>query len=157
VTDPGWWWRGPGLAVCGRGARRRRREAPRSHVASGSRDGTLRAWNLATGKITKTLEKRASWICALAVLPGGRVVSGSRDGTLRVWNLATGKTIRTLEGHTDCVNAVAVMRDVLVASGSDDCTVRIWVATGVAVARLTLDAPVKALAIAGDRGIVAGR
>jgi len=55
-------------------------------VISGSRDGTLRVWDLASGKSRVLEEGHAYVITCLALHPdGNRVISGSNDGTLRVW------------------------------------------------------------------------
>jgi WD40 repeat protein len=129
---------------------------PDGRIVFGFEDGTLRIWDLTTGETTGPLEQ-PSTVTAIAVLPDGCVVSGSRDGTLRVWDLATGRTTRSLAGHLGLVSAVAVLPGDRVVSASDDHSLRVWeVATGATVARLTLDAPVRALAVTGERGIVAG-
>ncbi len=70
-------------------------------AVSGSWDGTLRLWDLETGKSLRTLEGHTDWVSAVAVLADGRrALSGSEDGTLRLWDLETGESLRTLEGHT---------------------------------------------------------
>jgi WD40 repeat protein len=130
---------------------------PDGRVVSCADDRNLLVWDLATGEITRTLNGHSDWVFAVAVLPDGRVVSGSADGTLRVWDLATSETTRTFAGHSGPVTAATVLPDGRVVSGSEDCTLRVWeVATGAAVARLTLDAPPSAVAVVGERAIVAG-
>ncbi len=55
------------------------------------------------------------------------------------------------------MNSVAVLPDGRIVSGSQDKTVRVWyVASGRQVARLTLDAEVKALATTAEGRIIAG-
>jgi len=95
---------------------------------SGSRDATLRLWDLETGETLQTLEGHTSWVMAVAVLADGRrALSGSGDQTLRLWDLETGETLRTLQGHRSSVYAVAVLADGRRAlSGSDDTTLRLW-------------------------------
>jgi NB-ARC domain/WD domain, G-beta repeat/APAF-1 helical domain len=103
------------------------------YVVSGSRDNTLRVWEVATGETKRTLQGHTESVSAVAATPDGRyVVSGSWDSTLRVWELATGETKRTLQGHTESVSAVAVTPDGrYVVSGSYDRTLRVWdLATG---------------------------
>jgi WD40 repeat protein len=97
-------------------------------VVSGSRDNTLRVWNLANGETERVLQGHTRGVTAVAVTPDGRrVVSGSGDQTLRVWNLASGETERTLKGHIAGVTAVAVTPDGRhVVSGSRDYTLRVW-------------------------------
>ena len=95
---------------------------------SGSRDRTLRLWDLGTGQRVRTLEGHTSSVLSVAVAPDGRrALSGSWDRTLRVWNLETGQSLRVLEGHTGPVLAVAVTPDGRRAlSASDDKTLRVW-------------------------------
>lgn len=71
-------------------------------AVSGSDDGTLRIWEVATGKEALSLRGHKSGVISLAVSPDGtKVLSGSYDRTVRLWDAATGKEIRPLEGITD--------------------------------------------------------
>ena len=82
------------------------------HIVSGSRDKTLRVWELGTGRCLNTLQGHTSLGLSVAVSPDGRhIVSGSWDKTLRVWELETGRCLHTLQGHTDPVHSVAVSPD----------------------------------------------
>ncbi|KAG2744123.1 WD40 repeat-like protein [Suillus brevipes Sb2] len=63
-------------------------------VASGSRDGAVKLWNVDTGKIIKTWTGHTKEVRSVSWSPdGGRVVSVSNDGTFRVWDVENGKTI----------------------------------------------------------------
>src|SRR5262249_55719184 len=97
-------------------------------VVSGSLDGTLRIWDVASGQSLRTLQGHTFIVRAVAFSPDGKtVVSGSADGTLRLWDVDSGQTLRTLEGHTGAVLAVAFSPDgKTVVSGSADNTLRIW-------------------------------
>jgi WD40 repeat protein len=99
-----------------------------TRAVSGNDDGTVRIWDLTTGRVQATLtgHTRPAW--SVAITPdGSRAVSGSSDGTVRVWNLANGGVQATLTGHTRPVWSVAVTPDGRRAvSGSSDGTVRIW-------------------------------
>jgi WD40 repeat protein len=120
-------------------------------AVSGSRDGTLRVWDLESGRTLQTLKGHTNWVTALAVLDGGRAVSGSRDGTLRVWDLESGRSLKTLEVHTtgvttavwdlerrqslktlfgrhttNWVTAVAVLDGRRAVSASSGPTLRVW-------------------------------
>lgn len=100
-------------------------------AVSGSDDGTVRVWDLATGK-SRTLVWKVDRVLAVAVTPDGRTaVSGSDKGSVRVWDLATGLS-RPLKGPGGWdlggpVNSVSVTSDgCTVVSGMDDGTVRVW-------------------------------
>ena len=104
-------------------------------AVSGSRDGMLKVWDLATGREEGTLVGHGSWVTAVAALgsDGQRAISGSADGTLKVWNLASGQEEYTLQGHRGWVNAVAALGPdgQRAISGSDDGTLKVWdLATG---------------------------
>jgi serine/threonine protein kinase len=110
------------------------------HVVSGSRDKTLRMWDLATGKQVRRLRGHKDAVTSVAVTPDGKyVVSGSWDNTVRLWDLATGQEVRRFTGHADWVGSVAVTPDGrYVVSASHDNTVRLWdLATGQEVRRFT--------------------
>lgn len=125
-----------------------------AQLASGSRDRTIRMWNLSTG-MSQVLEGHINWVTSLVVLPeetgmrldrlnvtnvGGQLTSGSYDRTIRIWDLFTG-TSQVLKGYTDDVACLAVLPEVTkmdfrhsnvgtviggLASGSFDKTIRIW-------------------------------
>ena len=60
---------------------------PRDRIVSGSRDKTLRVWDVNHGLCLQTLRGHTGWVNCVGVLPDGRVVSGSRDKTLKVWGV----------------------------------------------------------------------
>jgi WD40 repeat protein len=98
-----------------------------SHAISGYGDGTLRLWDLETGKTISILAGHTGSITTLATLADVGAISGSADNTLRLWDLQTGRTLRILEGHAGSVSAVAALADGRRAiSGSDDRTLRLW-------------------------------
>jgi hypothetical protein len=112
-----------------------------SWLASGSHDGTVRIWDVATGQERAALRDRASSVAAVAVAPDGSwLASGSRGGTVRIWDVATGQERAALQDRNNwAVAALAVAPDgSWLASGSWGGTVRIWdVATGQERATLT--------------------
>ena len=62
---------------------------PRDRIVSGSRDKTLRVWDVTEGggHCLQTMRGHTGWVNCVGVLPDGRVVSGSRDKTLKVWGV----------------------------------------------------------------------
>ncbi|MBI3682201.1 MAG: TIR domain-containing protein [Acidobacteria bacterium] len=128
-------------------------------AVSGCHDGTVKVWDLASGRLVRTFEGHAGGVNAVAVTgDGGRVVSGSDDKTVKVWVVGTGKLVRAFEGHADVVRAVAVTGDGgTVVSGSDDGTLKVWeVASGKPIAIFTADAGILCCAAAPGGRIFAG-
>jgi hypothetical protein len=75
-------------------------------AVSGSRDNTLRVWNLETGHF-RILEGRAVSVEGVDITPDGRrAVSWSEDRTLRVWDLETGERVAIYESVAGAVRSV---------------------------------------------------
>ncbi|MEP6896284.1 MAG: WD40 repeat domain-containing protein, partial [Chloroflexota bacterium] len=93
-------------------------------LASGSGDGTVILWDVATGKpIGQPLTGHASGVSSVAFSPDGKTLaSGNADHTVILWDIATGKPIgQPLTGHTGWVFSVAFSPDgKTLASGSVD-------------------------------------
>lgn len=104
-----------------------------------SLDGSLRVWNLKTGKqIGEDWRdgdrQEGDWrngesgVWTIALSPDGeKVVSGSWDGGVRLWDTNKGKVIAKWVGHKKDVISVCWSRDgQRVLSGSFDGTAREW-------------------------------
>ncbi|CAE8597317.1 unnamed protein product [Polarella glacialis] len=95
-------------------------------LCSGSRDNTIRLWDLTSNTCTTTLkEGHSNYVNALCVY-NDTLCSGSRDNTIRLWDLTSNTCTTTLkEGHSNYVNALCVWNDTL-CSGSHDGELRLW-------------------------------
>lgn len=91
---------------------------------SGSRDTTLRVWDISTGCCTAILMGHQASVRCLEI-HGDLVVSGSYDTTAKIWSISSGQCLRTLCGHFSQIYAIA-FDGVRVATGSLDTSVRIW-------------------------------
>ena len=91
---------------------------------SGSRDTTLRIWDLETGQCKNTLMGHQASVRCLEIHED-LVVSGSYDTTAKIWSISTGQCIRTLQGHFSQIYAIAFDGE-RIATGSLDTSVRIW-------------------------------
>lgn len=134
-------------------------------AVSGSSDGTMRVWDLDTGKCLATADRLATAgqhegvLFDVAVTPDGKraVVACEKHGP-EVWDLSSGARIATLRGHRGWVQALALSADGRrIASGGRDKTVRLWdLDSGSCI--LTLrghTSPVRSLAFAaGGRRLV---
>ena len=100
---------------------------PNGRVVSGSRDFTLKVWDVSSSQCLRTLTGHTNWarrrrpvehrvdrsstprraqVTCVAVLSNDRVVSGSWDNTLKVWDASTGRCLQTLTGHADPVRCL---------------------------------------------------
>ncbi|KAJ1472125.1 hypothetical protein T484DRAFT_1915240 [Baffinella frigidus] len=91
---------------------------------SGSADGTVKKWDVASGKCIGTLTGHTDWVSCLCTSDGA-LFSGSWDGTVRKWDLSTDRFITQLSGHQDPVHCLCASPGV-VMSGSRDCAIRAW-------------------------------
>ncbi|GMH44178.1 hypothetical protein BSKO_12112 [Bryopsis sp. KO-2023] len=93
-------------------------------IVSGSDDGTIRFWDMESGKCTMMFNPLAGCVFSLKFKDGNVYSSGSRP-TISVHEEKSGQSKQTLSGHTDWVNCLDVDEDRLV-SGSNDGLIKIW-------------------------------
>ncbi len=110
-------------------------------LASASYDGTLKLWDMTTGKERATLGEYRGCLGCVAFSPDGKTLASGAIGSpvyfpdleqVKLWDVATGKVRTTLKGHEGSVYSVAFSPDgKTLASVSDDETVKLWdMATG---------------------------
>src|SRR6266516_4041411 len=106
-------------------------------LGSGSKDQTVRLWDLTTGALLHTLEGHTGWVFVVAWSPNGKLLASSahfaQDDGVWLWDPTTGVLLHTLEGHMGAVSSVAWSPDgKLLITGSSfpgpphDADVRIW-------------------------------
>ncbi|KAG5650039.1 hypothetical protein H0H81_000989 [Sphagnurus paluster] len=104
-------------------------------AVSGARDGTVRTWDVRSGRALRVLRGHTGSVRCVDV-NGCRAATGSYDTTCRIWDLDTGECVHVLRGHYHQVYTV-VFDGALVATGGLDTTVRLWDAdTGQCLALL---------------------
>jgi uncharacterized Zn finger protein (UPF0148 family) len=111
-------------------------------LVSGSRDSTIKVWNLHSGELLRSFQGASgfgSWLSgfqSVAIsLDGQTLVSGGSDKTIKVWNLHSGELLRTLTGVFSVfysavysvVYSVAISPDgQTLVSGGLDKTIKVW-------------------------------
>ena len=109
-------------------------------LLSASFDGTMRLWDLQTGKEIRRFDGPGNFVESVSFTPDGkRAVCSYGPGSaakvydedprcsLRLWDLASGKELKQIKGHTGPILSLAVSGDGrLLVSGSADGTMRLW-------------------------------
>lgn len=97
-------------------------------LISGSRDKTIKMWDISTSLCLFTLVGHDNWVRGLVFHPGGHyIISASDDKTLRVWDIKNRRNHKTLTGHQHFVTSLDMHKTApYVISGSVDQTVKVW-------------------------------
>jgi WD40 repeat protein/DNA-binding SARP family transcriptional activator len=99
-----------------------------SRVATESRTGAPRIWDIETGRsvVVLTVPSGATWDIVFSP-DGSRVATAGSDGVVRLFDTTSGEQVLALRGHERVVARVAFSPDgTMLASESQDGTVRIW-------------------------------
>ena len=98
---------------------------PKGHTLySACGDGTVKLWDLANGKLKKTLSQPGWQPTDLAISPPYLIVSDG-GGHITLWDLEQLITCHSFNQHQDWVSKIATQGDRL-ASISRDLTLRLW-------------------------------
>ena len=125
-------------------------------VASGSRDGKVRLWDVETKKIVARWPGHTNAVRSLCWrIDGERVVSGSYDATIRVWDVESGDTvlgpIKTGYEHVFAVIYSPDTTRIATGGGCEDA-LKIWDAkTGNLLSTIKYDEEVWSLAWTSDQ------
>ena len=97
-------------------------------MLSGSFDGTLKLWEIATGKELRTFSEHTGLVCSVCFSPDGKyALSGSWDHSVKLWDVATGKELKSMDGHCGWVLSVGFSPDGKYAiSGCDNWIIKLW-------------------------------
>jgi WD40 repeat protein len=106
-------------------------------IVSGSRDKTVRLWDIKGNPIAQPFRGHESSVYSVAFSPNGQmIVSGSDDRTVRLWDIEGNSIAQPFRGHEDFVNSVAFSPNgQMIVSGSRDTTVRLWDIKGNLIAQ----------------------
>ncbi len=96
-------------------------------LASGSRDGTVRLWDVERQELAQTLEEHRNYVTSLAFSRDGRLLASSgRDAAARVWDTSGWRLLRTVFVRGAHCTSVAFSPDsrTLAVGGAD--AIRLW-------------------------------
>jgi WD40 repeat protein len=101
-------------------------------IASGSRDGTIKLWNTASGDEICTLRGHNSAITCVSFSPDGdRLVSGSFDETIKLWDTSTFREVQTYNARSVTTSVAFTPDGTRIVTGHFDSAPRLWdVVTG---------------------------
>uniref|UniRef100_A0A8C4X6R1 Apoptotic protease-activating factor 1 n=1 Tax=Erpetoichthys calabaricus TaxID=27687 RepID=A0A8C4X6R1_ERPCA len=99
-----------------------------SKLLSWSFDGTVKLWDIETGKIIQDFicHKGAVLACDI-LLDGNKFCSASADKSAKIWSFSTTSALQVLNGHEACVRSCRFSWDgTVLATGDDNGEIRIW-------------------------------
>jgi F-box and WD-40 domain protein 1/11 len=94
-------------------------------MVTGSRDRTVKVWDMETGRCRLTMTGHTASVLCLQY-DAHSVVSGSSDANLLVTDMETGKIKQKLEGHKDSVLSLRLVKEDRIISCSKDRSLRLW-------------------------------
>lgn len=96
-------------------------------LASGSKDNTVRLWDVERALELRKLSGHANWIKAVAFSPDGKLLAtGALDGVVKLWEVSSGRELKSLSGGGS-INAIAFSPDArLLATGNAEHAVQLW-------------------------------
>lgn len=97
-------------------------------LISGSRDKTIKVWDVSAGTCLFTLIGHDNWVRGVCWHPGGKyIISVSDDKTLRVWDIVNKRCFKTIEAHSHfCTSIDFHSKAPFVVTGSVDQSVKVW-------------------------------
>ncbi|MGK7924260.1 MAG: response regulator [Spirulina sp.] len=95
-------------------------------IVSASKDGTIKIWDLVTGREMRTLHGHESAVLSVAISADGeRIISCGTDNAIKIWSLDTGMELNTILGKSHNIYVLAVSPDgKTVVSASADNTIK---------------------------------
>lgn len=98
------------------------------YFATGASDGTIKIWNLASGRLQLTLTGHIMAVRGIVISDRHPYMfSCSEDKTVKCWDLEKNKVVRDYHGHLSSVYTVDIHPTLdLIVTGSRDSSVKVW-------------------------------
>ncbi|PCI36007.1 MAG: hypothetical protein COB50_05195 [Thiotrichales bacterium] len=93
-------------------------------LASGSNDGTIKLWEISSGKCLRTLTGHSNYVESLVALDNGMLASGTEE-EIKIWNISSGKCLKTLKGSNGRL-MVLVNGVLATGTGGYEKTIKLW-------------------------------
>ena len=110
------------------------------NLMSGSRDSTIKTWDIQKGIVIKSLKIYSYWINILIKSPlTNEIISCSFDnyGMVKLWDTKNGRLINELNGHSNSACCLIIIESGVFTgyfvTGSFDKTIRLWTRLGKCV------------------------
>jgi len=108
-----------------------------SKLIIGSRDKSIKIYELASGDCLKTIDSaHSNSVFCLKVIKKDLFLSGSSDNTIKMWDINTFTCILQLIGHTGHIRCLEQLANYNICSGSNDFTIRVWDTSGNCINKL---------------------
>jgi WD40 repeat protein len=108
-------------------------------ILSASGDGTIKEWDIETGRCVRTLSGHSDWVTYAVYSPDSKkILSASVDKTIKEWDVESSQCVQTITGHWDNLTCAVYSPDgKKVLSASLGKTIKEWnVETGQCVQTL---------------------
>ena len=103
----------------------------RQAVSGCGGDSTIKLWDIATGRLIRTIDVKSP-VLSVAFSPDGKQIVSGLWYYVKLWDVNTGSEIRSFSGHKEYVYSVTFSPDGRqIVSGAQDKTIKLWdAATG---------------------------
>lgn len=102
-------------------------------LVSGSADGTVKEWEVATGKMIQSIDAHDGWVRTVAYNHNStQIASGGDDGKINIWNRSSGKLQNTIIAHSKWLETLSFSPDgkYIVSGGHDNYLVIVEASSG---------------------------
>jgi len=100
-----------------------------NYLASGSRDRSVRLWNVVTSQCLAVFKYHENWVRSVVLHPSGKyIMSAGDDRSIKILDIKSNRCLRSLEdAHPHFVTALAMHHTLpIMVSGGVDQRVNCW-------------------------------